>query len=50
MTIDAAKTNPVIMKYDLVKDKKEIFLSMTSLTVSEFDILCEQFDKELKKN
>ena len=48
MTIDAAKTNPVIMKYDLVKDKKEIFLSMTSLTVAEFDILCEQFDKELK--
>jgi len=38
---------PVIIKYDLVKDKEETFLSMTSLTVSEFDDLRENFEKTL---
>lgn len=44
------ETLPVILSYDLVKDKKEeIFLSLTSLTVPEFDVLCENFEKTLNK-
>lgn len=50
MVIDTEiETIPVILKYDLVKEKPETFLSMTSLTVSEFDILCGYFNEILKK-
>jgi|RifCSP16_2_1023846.scaffolds.fasta_scaffold67154_1 hypothetical protein len=50
MIIDTVvETIPVVIKYDLVKDKEETFLSMTSLTVSEFDDLCKNFEETLNK-
>jgi len=49
ITDTTENTIPVVVKYDLVKDKEEIFLSMTSLTVSEFDDLSKNFDETLKK-
>ena len=43
------ETIPVILSYELIKDKEDVFLSMTSLTVSEFDLLCEYFENTLNK-
>jgi hypothetical protein len=47
---DNVEKTPVVLKYDLVKDNEETFLSMTSLTVNEFDNLCESFEKTLNKH
>lgn len=49
ITDTAVETIPVILKYDLVKDKEEVLLSMTSLTAPEFDNLSKNFDEILKK-
>jgi len=49
ITDTTVETIPVVVKYDLVKDKDEVFLSMTSLTVPEFDDLSKKFDETLKK-
>ena len=49
ITDTAVETIPVILKYDLVKDKEEVFLSMTSLTAPEFNDLSKNFDETLKK-
>ena len=39
---------PAVLKYDFFKNKEKTFLSMTSLTVVEFDSLCEKFEETLK--
>ena len=49
ITENNLETIHVILKYDLVKGKEETFLSMTSLTVSEFDVLCKSFEEVLEK-
>ncbi len=38
-----------IITYDLVKNNRKLFLSMTGLRVSEFDILCVAFEATLNK-
>ncbi len=40
---------PTVLQHDLVKNNEKTFLSMTSLTVAEFNNLLESFEKTLNK-
>jgi hypothetical protein len=46
---DNVKTIRVVMSYDLAKENEDTFLSLTSLTVGEFDLLCKHFEIVLEK-
>ena len=46
---DNVKTIRVVMSYDLAKENEYTFLSLTSLTVGEFDLLCKHFEIVLEK-
>ena len=50
MTSESINAVPSIITYDSVKNNKKVFLSMTGLHVSEFDILCKNFEAILRKN
>jgi DDE superfamily endonuclease/Helix-turn-helix of DDE superfamily endonuclease len=46
---DNATVIRVAMSYEFAKENEYDFLSLTSLTVTEFDLLCKNFEKTLEK-